>query len=60
MSEKEKKILEAIAEVLPEMSDTAKERWLGQAEGMAMMKRMMDEKRSKTIEIDSENNAVPV
>ena len=39
LSEKEKKILETIAKTLPEMTEAEKMYLLGQAEGMAIMKK---------------------
>lgn len=38
MSEKEKKILERLSKIIPELPDTKKERLLGVAEGMNIMK----------------------
>ena len=39
LTEKEKKILETIAETLPDMTEAEKMYLLGQAEGMAIMKK---------------------
>ena len=38
MSEKEKQILERLSQIIPELPDTKKERLLGVAEGMNIMK----------------------
>lgn len=38
MSEKEKKILKRLSEIVPNLSDSKKERLLGVAEGMNIMK----------------------
>lgn len=38
MSEKEKKTIEKLSEIVPKLSDGKKERLLGVAEGMSIMK----------------------
>ena len=38
MSEKEKQILERLSEIVPDLPDAKKERLLGVAEGMSIMK----------------------
>lgn len=51
MSDKEKKILESVAEILPEMDEADKMYLLGQAEGMALMK---SRQRKKEADKDKE------
>ena len=51
MSEKEKKILETIAEALPKMSEFDKGYFLGRAEGKA------DDKKKKTQDTEDDKKA---
>ena len=46
MSEKEKKILERLSEILPNLPDSKKERILGVAEGMSIMKESTEIKKT--------------
>ena len=46
MSEKEKKILKRLSEIVPNLPDSKKERILGVAEGMSIMKENMETKKA--------------
>ena len=48
MSEKEKKILERLSRIVPELPDTKKERLLGVAEGMSIMKEAQESNSEKS------------
>ena len=50
MSEKEKKILERLSMIVPELPDTKKERLLGVAEGMNIMKEAQETEFGKNRE----------
>lgn len=46
MSEKEKEILKRLSEILPNLPDSKKERILGVAEGMSIMKESMENQKA--------------
>ena len=46
MSEKEKKILKRLSEIVPNLPDSKKERLLGVAEGMNNMKESMETQKA--------------
>ena len=46
MSEKEKKILKRLSEILPNLPESKKERILGVAEGMNIMKENMETQKA--------------
>lgn len=46
MSEKEKKILKRLSEIVPNLPDSKKERLLGVAEGMNIMKESMETQKA--------------
>ena len=46
MSEKEKKILKRLSEIVPNLQDSKKERLLGVAEGMNIMKESMETQKA--------------
>lgn len=49
MSEKEKKILERLSRIVHELPDTKKERLLGVAEGMSIMKEAQESNSEKSM-----------
>lgn len=48
MSEKERKILEKLSEIVPKIPDAKKERLLGIAEGMSIVKEDKEKPEEKT------------
>lgn len=54
MSEREQKILETMSDLLPKMDEAEKMYLLGQAEGMALMKKKQTRKRKNTADKELE------
>lgn len=48
MSEKERKILEKLSEIVPQIPDSKKERLLGIAEGMSIVKENQEKPEERT------------
>ena len=48
MSEKEREILQKLSEIVPQLPDTKKERLLGVAEGMSIVRESEREKEDKS------------